>query len=449
MTKNSLLEGNTFKSLIGFTLPIMLALILQITYSTVDMLIVGNFSTVEAVSAVSTGSQLINTITSLCAGLATGTTILVGRKIGQGRGNENTAIIGNSILIFMLLALIIITILIMFNNDILGLLNTPEEALEETGRYIFYCSIGIPMIFMYNILSSIFRGLGDSKTALYTVGIACIVNIVGDLLLVGVFNMGASGAAIATATAQTISVVLSIFIANRKQLIIFSIGMFRPQLIYIKQTLKLGIPIALQSVLVSFSFLAITIIINQFGVVYSAAVGLVEKIIGLVMLVPISFMQSISVFVAQNSGAGQHERARTGTVISILISLSVSVITGYISFFHGELIIGIFSNDTSVINTAIPYLQAYALDVLLVSIMFNVTGYFSGYGKTLFVMIQGVFGALAIRITLVYLFSLITPTSLFLIGLSTPIATFIQIIMCIVYYVYLTRSKTLYLNLTH
>ncbi len=443
MNKQKLLSGSVFKSLIEFTVPITFALILQITYATVDMLIVGNFSTVEAVSAVSTGSQLINMLTSLCAGLATGATILIGHNIGNGKTDKNVSVIGNSVIIFLAISAIISLVLILFNSEIVKLLNAPIEAVEETGKYIFYCSVGIPMIFLYNILSSIFRGLGNSKIALVTVAIACIINIIGDLLLVAVFDMGAAGAAIATTSAQAISVILSVVIAFKNNLLQPSLKMFIPKLAYIKRILRLGIPIGLQSALVSLSFLVITVIINKFGVVYSASVGLVEKIIGLIMLVPLSFMQSIAVFTAQNVGAGQHIRAKKGLWVSISLSMGVSIITGYLSFFHGEILLNLFSNDPEIVETAIPYLQAYSIDTVFVSIMFNITGYFSGYGKTMFVMLQGVFGALAIRITMVYLFSTVTPTSLFLIGLATPLATVVQIIFCIIYYIYLSRTSQL------
>ncbi len=442
MIKNNLLTGSVFKTLIAFTLPVMFAMILQVMYSTVDMLIVGNFSTVADVSAVSTGSQLINTLISLCTGLATGTTILIGQNIGGGKTEKNNIIIGNSVVIFLLVSIVVTVILLFFNKQTVELLNTPSEAVQETSSYLFFCSMGIPMIFLYNILSSIFRGWGDSKTALITVAIACAINIIGDLILVGLFDMGAVGAAIATTTAQSISVVLSIIIAVKKKLFKLTSSMFKLRVNYIKSILYLGLPIALQSVLVSLSFLAITVIINHFGLVYSAAVGLVEKLIGLVMLVPISFMQSISVFVAQNYGAGQHERARTGTMLSIVISLTFCLFTGYLSFFHGDILLRIFSSDNEVITTAQSYLKAYSLDTLLVPFMFSITGYFNGYGRSMFVMFQGVFGAIAIRITFVYIFSLITPTSLFIVGLATPLATFIQILMCIVYYIHLKKQNT-------
>ncbi len=446
MKKDVLLTGSVFKALITFTLPIMFAIILQVMYSTVDMLIVGNFSTVANVSAVSTGSQLMNTLVSLCTGLATGTTILIGQNIGRADTDSNNILIGNSVSLFLAVSMVVTCILLAFNGEIVSLLNTPTEAVSETSSYIFVCSIGIPMIFLYNILSSIFRGLGDSKIALVTVGIACTINVIGDLILVGVFDLGAAGAAIATTAAQTISVILSVIIAAKKKLFTISFDMFKVRLSCIKNVLQLGLPIALQSVLVSLSFLAITVIINRFGLVYSAAVGLVEKLIGLVMLVPISFMQSISVFVAQNFGAGQHMRAKKGTIISIAVSLIFGIVTGYISFFHPELLLRIFSNDADVILTAKDYLRAYSIDTLLVPFMFSMTGYFSGYGKSMFVMVQGVFGAIAIRITFVYLFSLITPTSLFIVGLATPLATFIQIILCIIYYMYLTKNNKLYSN---
>ncbi len=439
---NTLINGSVTKSLVSFTVPILLALFLQILYGSVDMFIVGNFGTVSDVSGVSTGSQLMNTITSICTGFAMGSTILIGQKIGQGQKKDVASIIFNSVVIFLAMAVAITVIILIFLNNIVPMLNTPSDAVEETTQYLLYCSIGIVMIFSFNILGSIFRGLGDSKTPLIAVGIACFFNIVGDLILVAVFKMGAGGAAIATVLAQTLSVVICIVIIRKKSGLLpkFEKRDLKIHSSHIKRILTLGAPVALQSGIVSISFLMITVVVNQFGVIFSASVGVTEKLTGIIMLIPIAFMQSMSVFVAQNYGASKISRAKKGMFVGMFISLAFGVIMFFFSFFSGEVLIRIFSSDEAVIKEATQYLKAYAFDTIFVAVMFCMTGYFSGCGKTVFVMIQAIVGAVLIRLPLTIILSGITPVSLFTIGLSTPIATLLQIVMCVVYYFMINKK---------
>ncbi len=297
------------------------------------------------------------------------------------------------------------------------------------------------MIFLYNILSSIFRGVGNSKIALFTVGVSCVINIVLDMILVAYLNMGAAGAAIATVLSQAVSVVMSFFVLIKLPMISINKNSFKPRPDIMKKVLQLGVPIAFQGVLVSISFLAIIVIVNKFGVVFSAAIGVVGRIVGFIMLVPISFGQAVSVFVSQNYGAGQHSRAKKGLVLSIAISFAISVVMGYISFFHGEILISIFDSDPELMTPATDYLKSFAIDTLLVSVLFCLTGFFTGYGRTMFTMIQSIVGSIGIRLMFVYLFSLITPPSLFLIGLATPLATTIQIMIGAVYYYFNFSAK--------
>ncbi len=432
--RNAILNGSVVKSLVKFTVPVFFALVLQVMYSTVDMYIVSNYSTVEDVSGVSTGAQLMNIIIALCSGLASGATVLIGQYIGQGAKEKVGTVIGNSLVLFTVFSLVISFFIIVFNNELVVLLNTPTQAVQTTSEYIFYSSIGIPMIFLYNIISSFFRGIGNSKIALLTIGIACVVNIILDMFFVVFLNMGAGGAAIATVISQTISVVISLTVMLKMPMLTITAKSFCIKLHYIKNILKLGIPIACQGFLVSISFLAIVVIVNQFGLVYSAAVGVVGRIVGFIMLVPISFGQSVSVFVSQNYGAGQHARAKKGLAVSIAIAFSVSLVMAYIAFFHGDILVSIFNSDTEIVVPATEYLKSYAIDTLLVPILFCITGYLTGYGKTLFTMSQSMIGAIGIRLILMYLFSLVTPTSLFLIGLGTPIASIVQIAICFIYF---------------
>ncbi len=434
--ENKLVSGGVTKSLVSFTIPIFFALLLQVMYGAIDMFIVGNFAQINDVSGVSTGSQIINFLTSLCAGLAMGTTILVGQKRGEKKEEEIGVVVANSIVLFCGISLVIMAIMLLFRDAIVVGMNAPEEAMQQTRSYVFYSAIGVPMIFAYNVLGSIFRGLGDSKTPLLAVAIACVANIAGDLILVAHCGMGAEGAAIATVGAQAISVVISIYIIRKRSLFNYSMDLHSINNIrwdYMKRVIWLGVPVALQSGLTTFSFLFVIVVVNKFGLVFSAAVGVAEKLVNSIVLIPMSFMQSISVFVAQNFGANDIYRSKRGLKVGLMISTTAGFITACVCYFHGDLLLGIFNQDPLVIETAGLYLNAYVVEMLIVPILFCLTGYLNGCGETIYVMIQGVIGAVLIRLTLTYLFSLIEPVSLFRIGLATPSATTVQIIMCLLF----------------
>ena len=277
---------------------------------------------------------------------------------------------------------------------------------------------------------------------LLTVVMACVLNIVGDLLLVAVFHMGAAGAAIATIFAQAMSVLFSILIIRKRHLPFdFSVRDIRPDGRHIKTMLLLGVPIALQDLLVSISFLVIIAIVNNLGLTESAGVGVAEKLCGFIMLVPSAYMQSMSAFVAQNIGAGQHARARKALWYGIASSLVAGILMFYVTFFHGNVLAGLFASGTDVIAAAAEYLKAYAIDCLLTSFLFCFIGYFNGCGSTIFVMLQGVVSAFCIRLPISWLMSKQTPVSLFHIGLATPAATIVQIVMCTVFFIVLTHKK--------
>ncbi|MFI3304475.1 MAG: MATE family efflux transporter [Rikenellaceae bacterium] len=448
--ENKLISDGVAKALVSFTIPIFFALLLQVMYGAIDMFIVGNFAQINDVSGVSTGSQLINFLTSVCAGLAMGTTILVGQKRGEKMEGEIGGVIANSIALFFGISIVIMVVMLIFRDSIVAGMNTPEEAIYQTGGYIFYSAIGVPMIFAYNVLGSIFRGLGDSKTPLLAVAIACVANIIGDLVLVAHCGMGASGAAIATVGAQTISVIISVYIIRKRSLLNYSMGLrtFKVNWATIKRVVWLGVPVALQSGLTALSFLFVMVVVNKFGVVFSAAVGVSEKLVSSILLIPMAFMQSISVFVAQNFGANDLYRTKRGLRVGIIISGAAGVFMAYMCYFHGDMLLGIFTQDPQVIEAACSYIDAYVFEMFVVPILFCLTGYLNGYGATIYVMIQGIVGAIALRLSLTFVFSLIEPVSLFRIGLATPIATAVQVVMCL-YFIHKIDQKikhnTLYL----
>lgn len=436
-------EGRIFEPLVRFALPVLLALFLQTMYGAVDLWVVGQFGTSADVSAVSTGSMVMQTVTIVITSLAMGLTVLVGRKIGEGFKEEAGRIIGSGIWLFAILAVAVSAVMVFAAPATARLMHAPEEAFEETVSYITICSAGAVFIVAYNLVGSIFRGIGDSTMPLITVAIACVLNIAGDLLLVAVFHMGTAGAAIATVFAQAVSVALSLVIIRRKELpFAFRLRDIRPRGGYIGQILLLGVPIALQELLVSISFLAITAIVNGMGLTASAGVGVAEKLCGFVMLVPSSYMQAMSAFVAQNIGAGKPERARKALACGIVSSLAVGFVMAYLNFFHGDILAGLFAKDAAVIAAGAEYLKAYAIDCLLTSFLFCFIGYFNGTGSTMFVMLQGIIGAFGVRLPVSWFVSRQAAASLFHIGLATPASSVVQIILCGAYFAFeLRRHK--------
>ncbi len=440
--KQTLAQGNVFTRLVAFTFPILLSILLQTTYGTADLLIVGQFSSVNDVSGVTIGSQLMQTITNFFVGFSMGTTVLLGRYIGSQQAERASRTMGVSIAFFSVLGILATVLIVLGNGWSVALMQTPAESWAQTSTYLYITGAGAVFIVLYNLIGSIFRGIGDSKTPLIAVAIACVINIVLDLVLVAGFGMGASGAAVATVVAQGASVIISVlrlrtqplpFALTRRD-IAFDGG-------YIRDILGIGIPVAVQSALVSASFLVITAIFNTIGVIASAAVGVVSKISALIMIIPQSFAQAMAAFTAQNLGANQPARAKKALFYSVSLSLAFGAIFGYIAFFHGNVFTRLFTSDAELTIASLSYLKSYAVDCLLVAFMFSMTGYFSGCGKTTFVMIQGITGAFLIRIPLAYFFSTLPNTSLFLIGLATPASTLMQVFACFWYYWHYTRKE--------
>lgn len=435
-------EGRIFAPLIRFALPVLLALFLQTMYGAVDLLVVGQFGTAADVSAVSTGSLIMQTVTMVITSLAMALTVLVGRKIGEGFKEEAGKIIGSGIWLFAIISIVLSVVMVLAAPALAQLMHAPIEAFDRTVSYIVICSLGTVFIVAYNLVGSIFRGLGDSTMPLVTVAIACVLNIIGDLVLVAGFRMGTAGAAIATVFAQAVSVVLSLVIIRCKELpFSFGIKDIRPNGKHIRRILLLGVPIALQELLVSISFLVITAIVNSLGLIASAGVGVAEKLCGFVMLVPSAFMQAMSAFVAQNMGAGKPERARKALFCGIASSLAAGVVMWYLTFFHGDILSGLFAKDAPVIAAAAEYLKAYAIDCLLTSFLFCFIGYFNGLGSTMFVMLQGIIGAFCVRLPVSWFVSRQSWATLFHIGLATPASSLVQILLCGIYFAYALRRQ--------
>lgn len=439
----ALIRGNILAALVRFALPVLLALFLQAMYGAADLIIVGRFAGTAEQSGVASGSQLFNLITMMITGLSMGVTVLVGNAVGSGEKQLAGRAVGCGAVLFGLLALVIAALVVPFAGPLAGLLHAPAEAYEQTAAYLRICGLGTVFITAYNVLGAVFRGLGDSKTPLLTVAIACGVNIVGDLVLVAGFGLGAAGAATATVLAQAVSVAASLYLIRRRGLpFAFSRRFLRPDGWCMRRILRVGVPIALQELLVQFSFLFIQVVVNGMGVDASAAVGVAEKVCMFLMLVASAYMQSISAFVAQNNGAGLPGRSVKALFYGIRTAFVAGAVMGALALFGGAQLAGLFTADAAVITGAHAYLKAYAIDCLLTAVLFCFVGYFNGCGRTVFVMVQGIVGAFCVRIPVVYLMSHIPGVGLFEIGLGTPISSVVQILLCIAAYRwYQSRAK--------
>ncbi len=432
MKNQNLTHGNILAALLKFAIPVFFALFLQAMYGAVDLVIVGKFAEVADQSGVASGSMLMSIPTTVVAGLSMGITVFIGEAIGAGDKKKAGDGIGAGICLFLTIAIVLTLVIIPNSKKLAILMHAPQEALTQTSQYILVCGVGVVFILAYNVLGAVFRGIGDSTTPLITVAIACVVNIVGDLILVAGCHLGAAGAAAATVLAQALSVIISLMIIRKRELpFTFSKSSIRFHGTYMKKILFIGVPVGLQELLVSLSFLFIQTIVNSMGLTASAGVGVAEKVCAFLMLVGSAFMQSMSAFVAQNNGAGQHARAKKALSYGIVSAFVAGAAMGGLAFFGGSALASIFSNDGEVIAAAHSYLKAYAIDCLLTAVFFCFVGYFNGCEKSFFVMMQGLIGAFCVRIPVVYLMSRIQNTSLFMIGLGTPASSLVQTILCI------------------
>lgn len=439
MKELDLTQGSVPKVLLRFAMPFLIANVLQALYGGADLFVVGQYDDAASVAGVAIGSQVMQTITGIILGLTTGTTILIAMGTGAKDDRKVAATIGTSVYFFTVTGIILTLVMVLFHRPIAALMHTPEEAMADTLHYILICSAGIPFIMGYNVVCGILRGLGDSKSPLYFVGLACIINIGADFLLVGGFGMRAAGAAIATVLSQGISFLTALWFLHRRG---FHFEFTRRDIRFHKdlsrRIVTLGAPIALQDALINVSFLIITVIVNQMGVIASASLGVVEKIIIFAMLPPTAMAAAVATMTAQNYGAGLIQRMSRCLYFGIGISLVFGVSVCVYSQFLPETLTGIFTNDPAVIEMAAGYLRGYSIDCVMVSFVFCINSYFSGQGNSWFPMIHSMIATFLFRIPLSYLCGQLDPTDLVLMGYAPPLSTLVSLLIC---FWYLKRNK--------
>ena len=440
MTKN-LTEGSILKNIVVFSLPYLLSYFLQTLYGMADLFLAGQFNGADVISAVSIGSQVMHMFTVIIVGLAMGGTVLIGQAVGAKDSKRTSKIIGNTVTFFLIFSAVVTVILLFACRGIVNLIQTPPESLEQTVLYLRICFIGIPFIVAYNVIASIFRGMGDSKSPMIFVIIACTLNIILDYIFMGVLGMKAEGAAIATVIAQAVSVIISLIAIVRSKSLRLTKEDFKLQQEALGAILKIGVPVACQDGFIQISFMVITVIANRRGVDVAAAVGIVEKIICFLFLIPSSMLSSISAIAAQNIGAGYHDRARhtlyAGTAIAVGIGAVFAVAFQFISY----PVIKLFTHEEIVVVLGTQYLKSYVTDCVLAAIHFCFSGYFCAMGKSIISFIHNVISIIAIRIPGAWLASKLWPETLFPMGCAAPLGSLLSALICVGAFLWLRKKK--------
>lgn len=436
---NVFLSGPIWPPLVRFALPLMLSLLLQALYGGVDLAVVGRFSPTESVAAVATGSQVMQAATVVITGLTMGVTVLLGKAIGAEDEETAGCVVAGQIRLFTFVAVGMTLVMVALAPQAARFMNVPESAVPETVRYVRICSSGMVFITAYNAISGIFRGIGNSRSPFLFVSIACVVNIVLDLLFVGVFRMDASGAALATVIAQAVSVFFSVGYMRRHPLPFRITRDSFQRKGMVGHILKIGTPIALQDFLVNVSFLIITSIVNTLGLVAAAGIGVSEKLYVFLSIVPMAFMSALSAFVAQNMGAGKPDRAVRSLFIAQGISFSFGVVMFLLTFFAGGQLGSLFDNDPAVVEATAAYMRGSSFEYLMIPLTFCFLGYFNGREHTTFVMVQGLASAFLVRIPVSYFLSRLPNTGMFLISLAVPISGLVNILLCTAWFFLLRR----------
>ena len=444
MEKN-LTTGSVFKNLAFFSVPYLLSYFLQTLYGMADLFIVGQYENVAATTAVSIGSQVMHMLTVMIVGLAMGTTVTIGQAVGGGNRKKAAQAVGNTVTLFMALSVALAALLLLAVRPIVSVMSTPAEAVEGTVRYLTVCFIGIPFITAYNITSSVFRGLGDSKSPMYFIAVACVANIALDYLFIGALRLGPLGAALGTTLSQCVSVIISLAVIVKKRLIPIQRSDFKPQKAVMGKLLGIGVPVALQDGLIQVAFIVITVIANKRGLTDAAAVGIVEKIIGFLFLVPSSMLSAVSALGAQNIGAGKPERAKQTLRYAIFIAFGFGVVMSIIIQFTADPIVALFTDKSAAdgaeaIRLGGEYLRGYILDCALAGIHFCFSGYFCACGKSGLSFLHNILAVVFARVPGAYLTSKWFPTTLLPMGLATAAGSLLSVIICVIAYAILQKK---------
>ena len=442
-TNQSLTQGNIVKNVILFSIPFLLANLIQALYGAVDLMVIGWYCPPESVAAVSTGTQVTQIITSMISGLTLGGTVLVGKYAGMNRPDDIKDTIATNLTIFGIAGILLTFLLLAFVSPVLTALKTPAASFSQAKEYVSVCACGVFFICGYNAISAILRGYGDSKSPLLFVAISGCLNLAGDIVLVKYLDMGVSGTALATIASQGISMFLAMFYLNRRNFIFqFRLSNFKISKPKALELAYVGIPISLQECMVRFSFLYLTSVTNRLGVSAAAAVGIASKYDVFAMLPATSAASALTAVVAQNYGAGKYKRMNQALAVAIFFALPFSAAFFLWAQINPASMIGIFSNDPAIIAAGIPFFKTCSFDYLCVLFVFTLNGYLNGRSKTMFTMVSCCFGALALRMPLIYAACHYAPNELGIIGMVAPAVSGIMAVYTFVYVLRLMKQSS-------
>ena len=440
--ERNLTSGSVLKNIAYFSLPYLLSYFLQTLYGMADLFIIGQFEGVAGTTAVSIGSQVMHMITVMIVGLAMGTTVSIAQAVGAGEKKRVSRTVGNTVVLFLGVSIALMVILLCLVHPIVTVMSTPEEAVAGTVSYLTVCFIGIPMITAYNVISSIFRGMGDSRSPMYFITVACVTNIVLDYVFIGALHMGPAGAALGTTLSQTVSVIIALIaILKSKTGISLSGSDLRPEKKVTGRLVRIGVPIALQDGFIQIAFIIITIIANRRGLNDAAAVGIVEKIISFLFLVPSSMLSTVSALCAQNIGAGKQKRADATLKYAILIAAGFGVIVAVAMQFISEPVVGLFTTDEVVKVLGGQYIRGYIWDCIFAGIHFSFSGYFCACGRSELSFIHNIIAICLMRVPGVYFASKIFPNTLFPMGIATAMGSLTSVIICVIAFTWLRKHR--------
>lgn len=441
MDGKDLTKGSVTGNILSFSLPYILAYFLQILYGLADLFVIGQYCGVDETTSVSNGAQVMYMVTVVLIGLAMGTTVLTARSVGAKNEKQARLVVGNTVSMFAILALVLMALLLSLRGWIVQVMSTPPEAVGGMVHYLTVCFIGIPFIIAYNIIASIFRGLGDSKSPMYFVAVACVCNIILDYVFIGAMGLGAMGAALGTTLSQMASVAFALrSIRRHRGVLDISRRDMRLRKSVVGQILKIGAPIALQDGFIQVSFLAITVIANCRGLVDAAAVGIVEKFIGLVFIVPSAMLSTVSAVSAQCVGAGNPSRAVATMRCALLITVVYGLACAVVLQFAPEMAVGIFTDDAAVLANGSDYLRGYVWDCALAGMHFCFSGFFTACGYSIISFLHNSVSIVTARIPLAWLASRLYPDTLYPMGLSTCAGSVVSCLICLCAYQWVKKK---------
>ncbi len=433
--EKDLSQGSVVRQLLAFALPFIISNLIQALYGVVDMIVVGRYSGPESMAGVNVGGQITLIVTNLVIGLCAGGTTLIAQYMGGGKRKELKETIGTLLTTLVVLALVLTAFMVFAKGALLSLVKTPIEAFSEADDYLLITALGTIFIFGYNALSAIMRGMGDSKNPLIFVGVACVINIVLDYVLVALAGMAARGAAIATVVSQAVSMILCIVYLKKNRFIFdFNISSFGFHAARLKMLLKVGVPTSVQNVIVGLSFLFLTSLVNTMGLSEAAALGAVAKFNSFAILPAIAMSASIAAMSGQNLGAGKPERAVETMRFGTMLGFSMSFVIFLIAQIFPELVLSAFGEDAAMIEAGKAYMRSFNFDYLFASVMFGVNGLFIGSGHTTFTLFNSVLSSVLIRVPVAYLCGIVLDMGMFGVGLAGPFSSLVSLVLCIIFY---------------